>query len=69
MRKGIKIVGILVVVLILGFIAREYWRHLNYTKSYDECVQKFRTTEIEPGIHRCKVPFLGREFFFDEQRG
>ncbi len=68
-RKGIKIACIIVAILVLGFIAREYWRHLNYTQSYDECAPKFKTKEIEPGVHRCKVPFLGHEFYFEEQSG
>jgi hypothetical protein len=49
--------------LILAFIVRLYWLHLTYTQSYDACVQNFGSTEIAPGVHRCKVPFLNREFF------
>jgi hypothetical protein len=66
-RKALKITGIVVVMAVLGLIAREYWRHLHYTDSYEECAPKFKTTEIAPGMHRCKVPFLNREFFFDER--
>lgn len=67
-KKTIQIIGVVILVVVFSIVAREYWRHLNNTKSYEECSPQFKTTEVSPGVYRCKVPFLGREFFFDTSK-
>jgi hypothetical protein len=65
-REVLKILGIVIVLIVFGWIVYKYWEQTTYIHSYDECIGEYGVKEIRPGIHRCKVPFTDREYFFDE---